>query len=277
MGRATEVPVRSDLALTRDMTANQALAFLVQHCAQEFVCALPLLMQTDDPEGSHKTRVALRRLRSVLDGFRPILGKSSLAGVRAEAKTMFLLIGTLRDAEIAAKVVGDAAAVMATQASVRTALDDCKAAKFSRRVQHQLDAKDWQQSGHHAADWASSPVAMLAELALEVAWSICVAHGEDLVALAPVRRHDLRKVLKTLRYLCDFFAPLWPRRDAGRFFVTLEALQAEIGVLTDLAALHALMTPGLALRAAHDAQAAAALSEADRLWRALLAQGVWWR
>jgi CHAD domain-containing protein len=259
------------------MTASQALVRLVQHCAQEFVCALPMLMQTDDPEGSHKTRVALRRLRSVLDGFRPLLGKSGLAGVRAEAKTMFRLIGTLRDAEIAALTLGDSGSVPATQAAVRTALDDSKAAQFARRVQHQLDAKDWQRSGHLAADWGRSPVTMLAELALEVAWSTCAAHGENLASLAPDRRHDLRKVLKTLRYLCDFFAPLWPRRDAGPFFVTLEALQAEIGVLTDLAALRTLIQPDPALRAAQDAKAAAALSAADGLWRALLAQGVWWR
>jgi CHAD domain-containing protein len=263
--------------LSRDMTGGQALACLVQQCALEFVRALPLLMQTDDPEGSHKTRVALRRLRSVMEGFRPILGKSGLAGVRSEAKMMFCTIGTLRDAEIAALVLDDPGAIMAKRVAVRVAMDDCKAAQFARRVRHQLDAKDWQRSGHLAANWGSSPVTMLAELALEVAWGTCVAHGEDILTLAPERRHDLRKVLKTLRYLCDFFAPLWPRRDVGPFFAKLAALQAEIGVLTDLDALHALITPGPTVRAAHDAKAAAALSAADLQWRALLAQGVWWR
>ena len=57
----------------------------------------------------------------------------------------------------------------------------------------------------------------------------------------------------------------------------MEGLQSQLGVLTDIAAVHALVAPDPATKAAQDLIAAAALTEADRLWRALVAQGVWWR
>ena len=47
--------------------------------------------------------------------------------------------------------------------------------------------------------------------------------------------HHLRIALKKLRYTAEFFAPLYPRRAAGRYLKELRGLQNHLGDLNDVA------------------------------------------
>ena len=269
--------------LSRQMTAEAAFVCLLELCAHQFVAELPHLMLTDDAEGSHRTRVALRRLRSVLDGFRPILKRAAIDGVQAEAKGLFRLIGLLRDAEITfalAKTAGsdgDANKLEAMRGTVRAALTALDAPGFAKRTHKWLTGKTWHRAGHSARDLRKGPVKARAAVALDVAWHHCTAYGSDLAALAPETRHGFRKDLKTLRYLGDFFMPLWQRRSTKAFVSTMKALQEELGILTDIAVLRTWTSPDKDVERQLDLKVAAALTKADRLWRELASQRVWWR
>jgi CHAD domain-containing protein len=46
-------------------------------------------------------------------------------------------------------------------------------------------------------------------------------------------RHRLRVQLKTLRYACEFFLPLWPGEAAGHFVSRLVRLQNTLGADSD--------------------------------------------
>jgi len=270
--------------LSREMTAGEALVCLVGHCTQSFVRHLPPLMLTSDPEGTHRTRVALRRLRSVLDGFRPILDKAAIAPLKAEARMLFRLIGQLRDAEINARALAAtpgadtrAKDVDDLRITVRAALTAQDAQGFAARAASLLHGKTWRRPGRKARERRNGPVRVLAELALEVAWGTCAAYGPDLAGLTPECRHGFRKDMKTLRYLSDFFLPLWPKRNAKAFYATMEALQDELGILTDIASICGLIVPDEQAAADQDRKAVAALTKACNLWRKLADQGVWWR
>ncbi len=269
--------------VTRDMTAGEAMIVLINHCAQEFVRHLPPLLLTDDPEGTHRTRVALRRLRSVLDGFRPILAKAATAPLKAEATRLFRLIGELRDAEVNGRTLAATAGaearaqdIVALRRTVRAALIAQDAKGFAGRAATLLNGKTWRRVGHKARDLRNGPVKALAERALDFAWSTCVAYGPDLSNLAPDIRHSFRKDMKTLRYLCDFLAPLWHKRGAKTFFARMEALQDALGILTDIATLRGLMHVDEDAAAEQDRTASVALTTACRLWREMTGKGVWW-
>jgi hypothetical protein len=182
------------------MSTGEALVFLLQHCAQDFVDHLPRLMSTDDPEGTHRTRVALRRLRAVLRGFRPILKRSGIGPVTDKAKALFRLIGQLRDAEILLQALGgdDRAEDFAKmRVTVRTALPAQDADSFAVRTHAGLQGHSWLRGGRTARVWRKGPVQPLAQRALDIACNTCAGCGPDLASLSADIRHGFRKDLKT--------------------------------------------------------------------------------
>lgn len=259
------------------------MVWLINKCAEDFVRKLPRLMLTTDPESAHRTRVALRRLRSVLDGFRPIVDKTSIAPLKDEAKALFRLIGQLRDAEINASALATTPGadirtrnVDDLRSTVRESLTAQDAQGFAARSMMFLQGRDWRRPGRKANERRKGPVKAMAELALDAAWASCTAYGPDLAALASDRRHSFRKDMKTLRYLCDFFLPLWPKRNVKSFYSTMEALQDELGILTDNAMMRGLVAPDQLVAEVQERQTSAALAKACSLWCELADQGVWW-
>ncbi len=266
--------------LSHDMTAGEAMVCLLDHWAQDFVDHLPLLMSTEDPEGTHHTRVALRRLRAVLHGFRPILKNSGIAPVKDEAKALFHRIGELRDAEILLQAIGGddrTEALSAKRIALRAALRTQDADGFATRTHALLQGKAWRRKGRTARDWRKGPVKVLASRALDVASGTCAAYGPDIAELSPEMRHSFRKDLKTFRYLSEFFLPLWRLSPASAHLSTVKAMQDELGVLTDIAAMRRAVTPDATTRSEQDQKTAGALIAADILWHKLAAQEPWWR
>ena len=82
------------------------------------------------------------------------------------------------------------------------------------------------------------------------------------------QRHDLRKSLKTLRYVSDQFRPLWPKSDPA-FLTLLADLQDDLGHLNDIT---------VARSMGQDVpDAPQVLAHAQTLWAALqtASGGVW--
>ena len=61
---------------------------------------IPIVRAGEDPEGVHKARVAVRRLRSDLRTFRPLVDRDWAEALRAELRWWGQLFAPVRDAEV---------------------------------------------------------------------------------------------------------------------------------------------------------------------------------
>ena len=263
--------------LAASMTAEQAAPGVLTAGAREFGLSLAQLLASDDPDGPHKSRVALRRLRAALIAFKPIIGPDLLAALTARLKGYFKVIGQVRDADVLAHDVAGAGNQDQLQAEadrvrrkVRKRLLHQRADRVAAFVEKRFGGKDWQRRTSTAKALSHAPVTGLAAAALDRNWSKCLSHGLNLVSLTAPERHELRKALKTFRYLCEYFSGLWPGDQAQAFLAALRNLQEDLGSLNDLAMARA---RGLSVG---DASEGPTLHRAAAAWARLAACGRWW-
>ncbi|WP_376092649.1 CHAD domain-containing protein [Roseomonas sp. CCTCC AB2023176] len=203
----------------------------------------------NDAEALRKMRVAVRRLRAVLKALQPRTACPEVAALDALAGGFGRRLGVARDwdaflggaAARVAAALGEPDARLgalvrraeARRAEALVALrEEVAGAGFRRLVWSLLcvaAARPWDDGcpppevGAHAAQ------------VLSRRWSRVRRRGgavEDGDARA---LHELRLAGKRLRYAALAFAPLWPGRDARRFFERLEELQEVLGQANDAA------------------------------------------
>lgn len=84
------------LSLAKDTTLEQVLIDLVHHCLNHLQANEPVALTTDDAEGVHQMRVALRRLRAALRLFKPSLPEDQYDWAVAEAKWLTAELSSAR-------------------------------------------------------------------------------------------------------------------------------------------------------------------------------------
>lgn len=261
------------------LSAADALKAILTAQADVFAKHYAALMTDDAPENPHKARVALRRLRSALDGFAPVLDDQARARLNRRARRLFRILGPLREADVAAEKFAAprddgtlGAAADEARAGARRRLERRGAGDFADTVRDALASGDLVSADPRHRRLAAAAVPVLAQFALQKAWTDVHGFGDDLAALSDEDRHEFRKDMKTLRYLSEFFGESWPGKAQDRFLSRMEKLQEALGHLNDIA----VHTRGAALkgklRDSHDV----ALSEAQEHWRKLSALGPWW-
>ena len=272
-------PRQSSAALFPGIPAGPAVREVLAVCAEDFDRHRNAVMASDDPGGPHGARVALRRLRTALLAFRPFLRRRARRAAAQEARTLFRLLGELRDADVLAETGADgpSAEVLAEEAAlararVRTALEEMGAAEFAGRVDGLTAGGDWCRRS--ARPRAGLPVAAPAAAALQEAWEAARGHGKRVSRMDTEQRHGFRKDLKALRYLTDFFGPLWPGRRQKRFLKRLKRLQDALGTLNDLAVAEDRL--GCVGQAGRAVQADEAMAVAERDWKRLRRMRRWW-
>ena len=260
------------------MTPVAGLRRIAHLCGSGFSEHLSGVMTSDDPEGPHRARVALRRFRAALTGFSPVIDPAARRAMAGEARSLFRTLGTLRDADVRlagcldpAAVAGLAAELETARTQVRQALTQAEAAGFPQRINASLAGDDWARTDKTGRRWHRRGLDRLANRALSRAWQECLDNGPDLAALPVDQRHELRKELKTLRYLAEYFAGFWPGAKRDRFLDALRQIQDDLGLLNDLT----LIDPASA--AAPDAATQAAmLTTAAKSWKSLAKLSPWW-
>lgn len=276
-------PRQTRPVISADMTAAAAMRAVLTACLTDFDSHRAALMNADAPEGPHGARVALRRFRSALGGFRPILRKEAVKPLRDEAKAIFALLGRLRDADVLAGQLAhgaEEAARLAAEAEriraeVRAELQATEAEGFAAGAILVLEQGTWKKRGKKEKARRKAPVTGLAAMALTEAWTAVDSHGRHVNRMPDYDRHEFRKDLKALRYLTDFFGDLWPGKAQARFLARLKQLQDALGLLNDLAVGETQL--GEAGAAARAALRAEAMAEAKKHWKALRKAGPWWK
>lgn len=300
-GRGPQAVKAAALTLAPDMTLAEAFRAIARNCLHHLLANQDALLAHGDGEAVHQMRVALRRLRSALKVFRPLVAGTQLDALRPEVGWLLSRLGPARDAEVfLAEIItpvverhpghaGLTALRDRWRAECRDDLTAAREAVADRRFSLLLlDLGAWIEAGQ----WSASPIAdhALAPFARRVlnrlARRLRTAGGKHLDRLSPPALHRVRIAGKQLRYGGEFFVSLYGKR-ARDTLAVLGQLQDALGEINDiavagprLAACHhlgdAAWAAGL-VTGWHEARRPKLLATAGALWGELHRRRKFWR
>ncbi|MEX3010808.1 CHAD domain-containing protein [Hoeflea sp. TYP-13] len=295
--------------LSADMPADDAFRVIGRSAADQILDNWNLLPLSNDPEVPHQLRIGLRRLRASLQIFRSFVTSDDLMRLAKEARDMGRVVGHLRNADVLLDdIASPAIKALGKDKKHRAMLDYLKQnqALQRRSVREALEGERWthlklncmlfDQAVDRALMNTRSGVVYeeayaLSGRELERVWRRVQKRGRGFANHRLEERHELRKMLKTMRYASDYFLQLYPRPDAKKFFARLRQLQNVFGYLNDVA-----MAENLAAAIAldhpdrkdlqksvakicdwHNQRAKKAMRNADKRWRKLSGSRKYWR
>lgn len=250
---------------TLDETLDGALHAILQHWLE----SQPAAEDGRDPEGLHQYRIALRRLRSVLDLVHSLAPSPALEGFRAAAATLMSELADARDWDVFATATlpamfrqhpdfdGAERLARMTERHRRQAHDKARAAllapetgRFQIALGLWIEQKAWRgDATGKSAKRLAAPAGRFATRALHDLHRKALKHGRHFKALTPPQRHKLRIRLKKLRYAAEFLLPLFARTGATRRYLkSLSRLQDRLGHANDMAVVNRLAGEILATR-----------------------------
>lgn len=229
-----------------------------------------------DPEYLHQMRVALRRLRSALSTFAPVLPTAARAPIAHDLKRLNAALGAARDWDVlVTETLPAVRQAFAGRVAVETliaqagrlraaAQRDMRRTVRTREFQRALlglaawlSARGWEaQADASGRESLAQGARAYAQLALERRYARVRKRGRRLEELTDDELHALRIAIKKLRYSIDFFGSLFDSGAVRRVRSRLARLQDVLGTINDAATLARLVDEGYA------AGRAAGLSEA---------------
>ncbi len=233
-------------------TCGEAFREICRAATDQILHNWAVVLQSNDPEGTHQMRIGVRRLRSALKILRPVLDGEGLRAVEQDARDLARLLSELRDADaLASDVVGPAAATRESDADFAALKDALARTRTTRRenVRAELKGRPWSSlqvklamlpecidrlAGEEAAKALARPMGKVVSKGLAKRWRRVVNSGRRLDELSAMERHEMRKDLKTLRYSIELVAPIYRRKDVRRFTAKLRELQDMFGYLNDV-------------------------------------------
>ena len=245
------------VSLQTDMTVNHAVAAIFGNCYTQWLANQAAAIDGGDPEGVHQLRISLRRLRSSLSIFRKVLDLDSVAWIETEARWVLRSLGEARDLDvflqelvmpIVASRPNDPALTALQQAAetardrayegVREVLTSPRYTRFLLRFGAWLERHDWRGQGRGSLD---KPVADFARKWLKKTHRDTVSAGTGFAELEPEARHEIRLMLKKLRYASEFFQALYRKKPTRAYVERLRGLQDGLGHLNDLSSVEKLV------------------------------------
>ncbi len=276
----------ADLTLSRGLTAGKAAVAIVMACASDIDLGLTRLMQSDDPEGPHSSRVALRQLRTALEALEPMFRGKRLGRIAKRARTAFRILGHARDADVLVESIGgqlppdERHGMLARAADIRSAvrldIQLCHADQIGRDLRKLVATGAWKRRGKAARQARNGKVRSFARQALDITWTSVRDQGRGFARQDIAARHEFRKRIKKLRYLVDFFDDLWDYRQVHPFQEWLASIQTQLGRLNDLAHAEARHDLPQAVLDAQKVVMQDAAAKAKASWAALRKAGPFW-
>lgn len=212
------------------------------------------LVLRDEDDSVHQMRVTIRRLRSVLATYRPLLDTEWSEPLRAELKWLAALLGDVRDAEVLRRRLRRWAA---EHGPGPTGVDALRAALAERQAQGrarllpELDGDRYRELIAGLADglrWSEAdPRKKALRKRLRRSWRRLVvaadAVGEtDDTEERRRRLHEVRKKAKRVRYTAESLGGVFGK-DVERLAKAAKSVQSTLGDLNDATVM--IMTIGL--------------------------------
>lgn len=239
------------VSLDPDETVREAMRATLRECTEQISLNIPVVEHTIDPEGPHQLRIGLRRLRSLFMVFGSATDESRLRLLEADARWLFSAAGELRDIEaVIADVIRPLADANPDETGFEALISALERQAASRRAKLRALLADVRTQGflldlsllsetlgdnaEEEAEDLDQPLSGFAEKALSKRWHKARKKaGDDVENLEIEARHELRKELKKLRYLAEFFGPLYKKKDVGQFHKRLKKIQTVLGDVMD--------------------------------------------
>jgi CHAD domain-containing protein len=243
---------RPDVALRADQSAFEAAGDIIAAYIPVARANEGGIIADHDSEFLHDYRVALRKIRSVLSLFRGVYDPGQTADLKARFSRLMAATGRLRDLDVA--LLDRRTYHDLLPASLHAGLD----AKFALLAAERKTAKT-RLVKHLRHDRYAQEISALADLFSDRT-ALRPGPNADLPARAfacsliwkryrRIRRiakvlgpdtddaevHGLRIECKKLRYLMEFFAPLFPKDEFRSLLRPLKALQDNLGLVNDAA------------------------------------------
>lgn len=240
--------------LSPSQDIGDALAHVLQHLGGVVLHWAARIPAMDGPEPVHQMRVATRRLRSALAVFRRAVPSPDLTALAAPTKDLATRLGAARDWDVflggtgaaIARAFADDPRLRALLRAAHRARTAAYTALFAELAAPGFRTLTLALAAAPLRPWDDTP-ALHEPTGPFAAESLArrlrhVRHAGRGIADLPVAGlHELRKDCKRLRYTAEMFAPLFPEHAVRRFTRRLAALQEELGLLNDGAAVAGLL------------------------------------
>lgn len=291
------------IKIKRNMTVWQAFVAICRSCLMHLQENEAAALSGTDPEGIHQTRVAIRRLRAAYKVFKTVLPMTERDFFAAELRWLQQELGEARDWDVflagtikplAQRFPNDAAlqeltrraeqarerAYLRAQGAMRSRRYGCLCLNLERSLLTEPKAVEGGLLGR--------PVASYAKRSIRKAHKKVLAMGKGLHKKDDAALHELRVQIKQSRYCVEFFAGLYPSRQARNHIKSLTGLQDCLGVMNDSAVAQGLLShlkngsspadtrAGAYVAGWFSAQTAVSRRGLGRAWKRLVAIKPYW-
>lgn len=254
---------RPALDLGADLSVEDAARHAIGHLTRTLLAAMPIAIEGSDAEGVHQTRVAIRRLRSVLTVFRPAIGCAEISSLKARLGELARSLGPARDWDV---LLGGALADVAEVFAAHPSIADLRRAAEGARTEAYTSVRDtltgpmarclaidlvasvvdppWRRADvpdDEATSLRASPLQSFARTALARRYKPMKRDGRRFAELDVAALHALRIQAKRMRYTSDLFATVFDNGRRKRFHRSLVEIQDVLGHLNDSAVAARLM------------------------------------
>ena len=250
------------IELNPAMTVSQAFCVIAGACLDQWQRNLPGLVQSEDLEYLHQTRIAVRRLGSAISLFKPFL--SSNAGeYSARLRPLMQALGAARDLDVLVRETWvdlnpDLLPIPQSTRLLARLEYEQKAAQARMIAETNathttllmLDLGRWIAESDQSSAARQAPAltefANAALARLHKRLSKRISHIRE---FSPEERHATRIAAKKLRYAVEFLGSLYERKAVLPYVTALAEIQDQLGTLNDAAvAMRLLDTIGQALK-----------------------------
>lgn len=237
-------------AITPKTSAEAAFRQIARSALGQISANAALLGSSRSPQALHQTRVGLRRLRSALDLFKPLLDEDIRRRIKAESAVLAAELDSARDIDVFMvthlQMNGEELSEDADMAALQQRALQAQALAYDQAAQtvgsarfstFLLELAQLAEVGAMARD-ASRPAGAFGAERLERLRGQVRKLSRSFRALDAEGRHELRLRIKTLRYGSEFFLGAI-QGGAGRkrrYVLAAKTLQDQLGRLNDLSA-----------------------------------------
>ncbi|PKO88200.1 MAG: inorganic triphosphatase [Betaproteobacteria bacterium HGW-Betaproteobacteria-10] len=240
------------------MTPVAAFRSIALGCLEHFQRNEKGLHEGAEIEFVHQARVALRRLRSAIKLFAPVLPQEFVTAYSQTWQTLASALGEARNWDVfLAETLPPIQAAFPENRDIRTLRNEARRrAKAARRAIIRILAVaeyprllvEFTSAIYTLSDTLPMPLKDFADERMSSharrAKKLATRHA----TLTVEDRHSMRISFKKLRYTLEFFAPLLPPKHLSPYLIALAQLQDELGLINDHVTAATLIKESLAKR-----------------------------
>lgn len=244
--------------LSPDLTPIAAFRSITLNCLEHFQRNELGLRECKDPEYVHQARVALRRLRSAIKLFTPVLPPDFVAAYGEIWRTLASALGDARnwDVFLEETLPPIRSAFPKSRDVTRLNREGLRRARRARKAVTSLIT--FPEYPRLITEFTAAVFALSDTLPIglkEFAQTQLSSNAKQARKLAkrptellPDERHKMRIRFKRLRYTLEFFAPLLPNKRLTPYLSALNQLQDELGLINDHVTAETLINEALSKR-----------------------------